>query len=164
MKKRPKIKLKLSVLDYMLEILGMVGLLGLIVLPFIFYRELPDRIPKHFNAMGIPDSYGAKGSIWVLPIIGFVIFSGFTLLNKFPHIFSYPVTVTDENAERIYTIGTKALRLLKVFLMALFLYLNYKTIEIGLQQTEKLSSVLFLILPLAVLVMSVFTIFKMIKK
>jgi hypothetical protein len=36
-----------------------------------------------------------------------------TILNRFPHVFNYPKKITNQNAERQYTIATRLIRYLK---------------------------------------------------
>ncbi len=161
---RPKIKIKYQTIDYVIELLGIIGLVCLIVLPIYFCNDLPDRIPKHFNIHGQPDSYGSKGIIWLLPSIGLFLYFGMTLLNKIPHLFNYPTKVTDENAEKLYKIGVLTVRILKVVVILTFAYLNFKIIRIGLAESTELG---LLFLPVVVLTMVIVLgvmIYKMTKK
>lgn len=133
-----KIKIKYQAIDFIVELLGIIGMVCLIILPIYFYSELPDIMPKHFNIHGQADSYGSKGVIWILPSIGFLIYIGMTLLNKFPHLFNYPTTVTNENVESLYKTGTRTVRIIKVIAILAFAYLNFRIIYIGLNETLEL--------------------------
>jgi uncharacterized membrane protein len=46
-------------------------IIGLVALIFsaIAYPRLPEQIPIHFNAQGIPDGYGSPLTIFLLPAI-----------------------------------------------------------------------------------------------
>jgi len=132
MNKRPRIHIERSLLDYFVEALGAVGLFALIALPIYFYRYLPAEIPTHFNALGEVDAYGSRGMIWLLPGIGLLIYLGLTILNRYPHHFNYLVKVTESNAARLYTTGTRIIRLTKVVIVLLFAFMSFKTIEIVL--------------------------------
>ena len=138
MEKRPRIPIKLTTTDYLFEIIGIIGVVFLIVFPIYFFNDLPSQIPKHFNALGQVDSYGSRESIWLLPAIGLVLYTGMTFLNKFPFAFNYPTKVTNENAEKLYTLGTKTVRLLKIIVVLSFAFLNFKTIEIALNKTTEI--------------------------
>lgn len=151
MKKRPRIQIKLTTADYILEIIGTLGIACLVFLPFYFYNNLPNEIPNHFNAYGQVDSYGKRSAIWLLPTIGLVFYFGMTLLNKYPHIFNYPAKVTEDNAERLYALGTRTIRLLKVVIALLFAFLNFKTIEIALNKADDMGK-LYLPILLSVLI------------
>jgi signal transduction histidine kinase len=103
---RPKIKLKLSSFDWLVEILAAIALIILIVITLIHYSELPDKVPVHFNISGEPDSYAGKMGIWILSIVGTVLYIGLTILNRFPHAFNYTAKITMENAEiRVFDNG-----------------------------------------------------------
>lgn len=145
----PKLKVKLTTFDYIVEIIGLIGIICLIVLPIYFFNDLPDKLPKHFNALGQPDSYSNKGMIWFLPMVTLLLYIGLTILNKFPHIFNYPTKVTNENAERLYRTGTKMVRLLKIIMVLSFAYLNFRIIKVGLNKAAGIGGLfipIFLIL------------------
>jgi uncharacterized membrane protein len=131
---RPKLKIKLTTVDYIIEIIGFIGIICLIALPIYYFNDLPDRLPTHFSALGQADSYGNKNMIWLLPALGLILYIGMTILNKYPHVFNYPIKVTNENAERLYKSGTITVRFLKIVVILSFAYLNFRIIKIGLNE------------------------------
>lgn len=135
---RPIIKLKWNSWDKILEGLGFLALALLLVLPFYFYPELPDRIPRHFDAAGQVTAYGGKGMIWFKPIMGLIMYAGLFLLNRVPQIFNYPSEITPENAERQYRMATRMIRTLNVIIVCTFLYTSYSTIQNALGNQEGL--------------------------
>ena len=161
---RPKINIKYETIDYIIESLGIIALVCLLTAPIYFYNILPDNIPIHYNIHGQPDAYESKQMIWLLPVIGLLLYIGMTLLNKIPHLFNYPTKVTSENAERLYRIGTRTVVVFKVISTLIFAYLNFKTINIGLSQSTRLgvlftpTVVLIIIIPLGIMI------YKMAKK
>ena len=164
MVKRPRIQIKLTPTDYLIEIVGAIGMVGLILFPVYFFNDLPSQIPKHFNALGQVDSYGPRVIIWLLPVIGLLLYAALTLLNKFPFAFNYPTKVTDDNAERLYTLGTRTIRLLKTIVVLSFFFLNFKTIEIALNKSTEIGK-FYLPVFLAVLTISIGTMmYKMTRK
>ena len=138
--KRPRIPINLTKTDYLFEIIGVIGIICLFALPIYFFNDLPNQIPKHYNALGKVDSYGSHVLIWLLPVIGLVIYIGLTVLNRFPFAFNYPTKVTNDNAERLYILGTRTIRLLKVVIILSLAFLNFKTIEIALNKTTEIGN------------------------
>ncbi len=117
---RPKIKLNLSPLDKSLEMTSKIFLViiwGLIIYTFL---KLPATIPTHFNALGQADGYGNKTTLVILPILATIIYFGLIQLNKYPHIFNYITKITDDNAQKQYTIATRLLRFLKLAILLIF--------------------------------------------
>lgn len=45
----------------------------MIILAAAVYSMLPEQIPTHFNAGGVPDSYGPRGTIFLLPLISLAV-------------------------------------------------------------------------------------------
>jgi uncharacterized membrane protein len=129
MLKRPLIRLKLSTSDKIVELLGWMAIIGLWVLIIGNYSELPEKIPTHFNYAGKVDAYGNKVNVLILPIIASVLFVGLTILNQFPQLFNYPVTITEANAEKQYKAATKLLRYLKLIIVFVFGMIAFVTLK-----------------------------------
>lgn len=126
---RPVIKLIKRPQDLALEIATLCGVLLLIGLPVLFYAELPETIPTHFNGKGIADGHGARSTLLMLPIMGTIMSLGLYALNRVPHIFNYPVEITEENAEKHYRNGTSLIRWLNLIIVFSFAYIEWRVID-----------------------------------
>ena len=129
--KRPRIKIELNGFDKILEALGFLILIGVIVYPFLEYASLPDRVPVHYDASGTPDRYGSKSHVWIIVILSSFLYIGMFFLNRFPHLFNFPMEITEENAERQYRLATKMIRGVNVIIVAGFFFINYQSIEVA---------------------------------
>lgn len=125
---RPNLKIKPDWLDYLIEICSIVTLIVIVVLVLINYSALQDTIPTHYNLTGTADSYGNKIAIWIFPLVAFLMYSGLSILTKYPHKFNYPVTITDQNVRKVYKSGILVVRLVKFLSLLLLLYFSLKTI------------------------------------
>jgi len=121
-RKRPKIKTGLTVFDLVVEIAGLIALLAMWIVLMVTYSGLPDVIPINFNHLGQVRSLGTKSSIFNLPVVATVVFAGMTILGRFPHVFNYPVKITDNNAFLQYRNMVRMVRCLK---LAIVLILGY---------------------------------------
>jgi uncharacterized membrane protein len=126
---RPRIKLKLSSHDWVVEFLGLSFLIILIAIPLFYYNQLPERIPTHFNGAGEPDGYGGKSSLFLLPATGFFMYILLTVLEAFPHIYNFPVAITSENAEVQYRLATRLMRILKTVILILFSFISWMSVR-----------------------------------
>jgi uncharacterized membrane protein len=126
---RPKLKIQLSPMDQVFELLGWGVLLALWVWTGTSYSNLPDTIPTHFNAAGEADGFGRKASIVSLPVVASLLYIGLTLLNRVPHSFNFPTPVTQDNALPQYTNATRMIRFLKLILVLVFAGISYQTIQ-----------------------------------
>lgn len=120
METRPKIKLTLSPLDNKLELTGKIFLVVMWSLTLYTFFKLPAIIPTHFNASGQADDHGNKLTLFILPVLATIIYFGLTQLNKYPHIFNYTTKITEDNAQKQYTIATRMLRFLKLAILVIF--------------------------------------------
>ena len=121
MNKRPRIELKLTQIDKILEIFGWIAIFGIWTLTLTNYFELPEIIPTHYNGTGKADGFGNKANILTLPIVSTILFVGMTILNKYPHVFNYQSEITDENALHQYTNATRMMRVLKLVIVLISL-------------------------------------------
>lgn len=126
---RPKINLEWEQADWLLEGLALASLLMLVLLPAAYYSDLPEIIPQHFNARGEADGFGHKSMLWFMPALGAGLYGLLTVLNRWPHIFNYPVRITEENAEQQYRLATRLIRILKVAVLLLFAFITWGIIK-----------------------------------
>ncbi len=103
-----------------MEIASQILFIGLWLSAVIVYLLLPNIIPIHYNASGVPNNFGSKTNLLLLPAIGTVIFLLINKLNKHPEIFNYPYELTKENMPELYTNTTRVLRLLKLAILIIF--------------------------------------------
>lgn len=122
---RPKLKPKLTKTDYLLEAAVFLGLASIWILAITAYHSLPEIIPTHYGFNGQADDWGSKAAIFILPVISLVMIIGMSILNRFPHIFNYPLKVTEENAMQLYRKGTLLIRIIKVIIVILFMFIEW---------------------------------------
>ncbi len=135
---RPILKIKTKKSDYLLEAISALAVIALVALPFIYYHQLPDEIPTHFNVRGEADSFGSKILIWVFTMIGVILYLGLTYMNRIPHKFNYPVDINQENAYYQYKNAIKLIRTVKLFSVLVMLFITYKSITFGLEESDGL--------------------------
>jgi hypothetical protein len=127
-RKRPKIKIWLTLFDLIVEIAGFVAVLAMWILLLTTYSTLPDLIPIHFNGIGEVNHFGEKNSIFMLPVIATVLYAVITILSRFPHILNYPVKITENNASFQYRNMLRMIRIVKLMIVLIFGYLLLHTI------------------------------------
>ena len=138
MEERPRIKLELNTVDKAFEIIGWLLIISVWGFTVKNYANLPETIPTHYNGAGQADGFGGKATILTLPLIATVLFVGLTILNKFPHIFNYPINITQDNALRQYTNATRMIRYLKLIIVVIFGLIAFKTIQNANEQADGL--------------------------
>jgi uncharacterized membrane protein len=137
---KPRIKISLNKIDWMLETTGALALIALILVTIYGYRVLPENIPLHFNLTGEADGFGSKQSILIIPIATLVMYLALTILERFPHKFNYMLEITAENAERQYRNMHYMMKILKVYIVFLFLYVTNMIVQIGSGNLRSLSN------------------------
>ena len=88
------------------------------------YKQLPEKIPTHFDFEGKPDQFGKKGFAFLLPILSTVFFIAFFFITKNPENGNFPIELTKANYEIQYFIMTLVLKWLLFLVSLLFLNLQ----------------------------------------
>ncbi|MDO9262106.1 MAG: DUF1648 domain-containing protein [Flavobacteriaceae bacterium] len=130
-KNRPIIKVEKTTFDGLIDWFNIILWVIYFVYVYLQYQHLPDMIPTHFDANGIPDDFGSKNSIWLLPIIAFVILIGMRVLSHYPHQLNYWIKITEVNAPKQYQFGIHILRFATLYVILLFFYISYTTVKIA---------------------------------
>ena len=104
------------------DVLCFLMILGYVMYLVATWGNLPERVPIHFNAHGIPDRYGKKGSLLLEPILGLLILALLMFCQRFPQWWNYPVAVTEENREHIFEIASKMMSVIKLLSIGVCLY------------------------------------------
>lgn len=132
---RPVISIQLDKWDIWMDITAWTFLILLWIYPLNHYAALPNQIPTHFGLNGKADGYGDKQTILLLPIIATVLNIALRILEKFPHRFNYPITITTKNASYQYQFAIKVLRVLRILISVFFLLIVYRVL-ISIQTGE----------------------------
>lgn len=122
---RPRLTIPRSIVEIVCEAASVAGvLLGLLTATYA-WPQLPDSIPTHFNFAGDADGWGGKGGLFILPAVAGGLYALLTALSFVPHIWNYPVRITEENAERQYKLGRTFVAVLKVELVWTFVAIEW---------------------------------------
>ena len=124
---RPKIRPVLTFSDHLAEAFSILVLVAMWAFFVYAFTLLPDTIPIHFDFKGNPDRYGGKATLIFLPILTTILYLGLTVINRYPHIFNYPVKITEENALKQYTYATRMIRMLKLIIILMFSVIVFYT-------------------------------------
>ena len=145
-KYRPKIQIPVSKIEIVLEIFAFCGVLAILSYSFAYWSKLPDMVPTHFNFTGEADAWGAKSSILLMPAIVVILHIILTMVSRFPHLFNYPVRITEENARQEYILGRYFLKVLKLLIVWMFFFISRFTISIALGEKTNLGNIMWVMM------------------
>ena len=158
-----KITGKYAKINKCLDIIGIVLIIVLIFMTFIYWGKAPEIVPTHFNFKGEVDAYGSKNTLFILLPIALITYIWIAVLSKFPNIYNYPVKINPRNKEKQYLMASTFIRVLNVETLAIFSYIQM-SIGVSMNNVEKGLSMTFLPISLLVLFGSVgFYIYKSVK-
>ncbi|MGO9259294.1 MAG: DUF1648 domain-containing protein [Bryobacteraceae bacterium] len=114
---------------FLREALALAGLALQIVVVWVSWNTLPDRVPTHYGFSGRADAYGGKSSLIVLPAVSVGLYLLVTVVSFFSRLFNYPVVVTDKNRDRLEAITVAMVGWIKVEMMWSFAYISWAIVR-----------------------------------
>ena len=121
-------KIKNNKIDWILEGLCLVMLVGLTLYLIFSWGSLPDKIPAHYDFAGNIDRWGKKGEILIVPIMSWVLYLMITGLEQIPSLWNTGVQVTVENQWRVYRTLKYMIKSLKLIMVADFTYMTMNSL------------------------------------
>lgn len=122
-------KMPFRLADQILEIIGLVIVLGSFFELYVKIDTLPKIIPTHFDGSGTVDGWSEKTDLFMMPAFSAALWLLMVFLSRKPHLFNYPTTLTDENRAVQYRNGALLMRLFAVSLPLVFAILIHSTIQ-----------------------------------
>jgi len=90
----------------------------------------------HSNLYGEVDAYGSKKTtvaiLLFLSMLNISTYAILKILNKYPHIFNFPVAVTEQNAFFLYKTATRMIRWINLFICLLFTGAIWEICDLGM--------------------------------
>ena len=107
-----------------INVICVLQIIGIVIYLLVAWSSIPDQIPGHFNASGEVNRWDSKSTLFIVPIISFVIFTTMTVIERFPHLWNTGVRVTEENKFRVYGILRGLLISVKLIVVTMFTVLT----------------------------------------
>ena len=148
---RPRIRITVTPLEFILELISLLGLICAAGMLIKFWPDLPAVIPQHFASTGEVDAWGDPSSLYFLLGANFLLYIMMTAVRRFPHTFNYPVQITEDNAARQYQLAVLYISLLKTQVVWLFVYLQWQIIQVALGNSTGMGTWFVMVVLLALL-------------
>jgi uncharacterized membrane protein len=127
---KPKLSINTSKSGKIFNIIALL-LFFISIFYLIFkWNILPDQVPIHYNASGVPDDWGPKGFIFLPLGLGITLWMGIYFLEKYPHLHNNSF-ITAENVERQYRNSSLMLNVLKNELLLLFSFNSFNDVHVA---------------------------------
>jgi uncharacterized membrane protein len=161
---RPVISIKKERIDYFYLYGSYVLTTSMWIYVLMKYQSLPDIIPTHFGMNGMPDGFGDKSVLFLIPILVSLMVFFLNVMCLFPHKFNYMTVINTENAEWQYKKALRLLRYLQFFISLVFSYIVYQEIESAINKKSNLSFWFIPILLFGIMIPAVTTVYRSLQK
>jgi hypothetical protein len=142
--KKVKIDIPLSRFEIIIQVLAMMGILYVTFLMVFKYGDLPDNVPTQYNALGETVGWGKKSSLLILYVVAICIYAGLTVLERLPHLYNFPVSITEENIRKQYFLARSLITVLKLAVVAIFLVIMASAFHINTNDPKLLMGNIFM--------------------
>ncbi|MCA6073732.1 hypothetical protein [Fulvivirga sedimenti] len=122
MDSKPKITLRLTQFDWLLETLALTALLICISFTIYIYPSVPQMVSRYIGISGAPVGYYSRNLLWTFPLLSILLYSLVSWVNRRPHLYNYPREITADNAIHFYLLACRWVRLVKLIFMGGFAY------------------------------------------
>lgn len=116
--------MKRTLLVWIVDLFCGALLIGITIWVACRYGSLPDRIPIHYGADGVVDGYGAKGMVWVLVAVSWILVGIVSAVEQFPRFWNVPFKVTKENQCRVLILTWHLISTTKLIVLGIVVYLT----------------------------------------
>lgn len=135
---RPKLEIPLSSFEIVIQLVSILGIVVIFLTLLLSWTKIPGEIPTHFGASGSADGWGGKSSLLFLPILMLVLYAMLSVIERFPQAYNYLGEITEQNAEFQYRNARMMISSLKVEIIFLFGYIEWKTVQVALNKSAGL--------------------------
>ena len=130
---RPRLRPRPTAVDLVIETAGALALAATIAFLALSWTRLPATLPTHFDFAGRPNAWGPKASLLFLPSVALALYTGLSVLQRFPWVYNYAVEIEAHNAESQYRLAVRLLRVLKAIIAAAFGWIDCATVRLSLE-------------------------------
>lgn len=116
--------------QWFLETISVLFLLASFGYIFLKWSGIPETVPMHWGVNGVADSFGSKTGLLFVPVIAGILFAGISALQRHPSIWNFPVKLTDENRDRVYSISLTMLLSVKAVCSASFFEITHSMVNL----------------------------------
>lgn len=95
-----------------MQVFTLILLIAVYLFLAVYWKQIPDRIPAHFNGQGEIDRWGGKSEILICPAMLFFLYLGMRWVQRKPQLWNTGITVTPANSIYVH-------RYLKDFLVTI---------------------------------------------
>ena len=117
-------KIKNNLADNIMEVICLILMVGIVLYLILVWNKLPDKIPAHYDWAGNVDRWGSKGELLILPIMTWIMYGFFSVVELFPKAWNTGVKVTEENQARVYRVLKYMVKSLKLIVVLDFSYMT----------------------------------------
>src|ERR1700687_958966 len=111
-----------TTLDWTLEGISLALLGSIFVNLAAHWSELPDRVPRHYGALGDPNAWGSKSGLWVLPVVAVGMYLLLTAASRYQQLINLPIRI-DRDLPEVRKLLLKMTIYMKAIIVLMLAYI-----------------------------------------
>ena len=121
-------KTRYTALQIVLEILGALLIVFMAVSVIRQWHTLPEAIPGHYDSHGDVDRWASRWEIFVMPLIGLVLYLLLTAMAAFPGKWGLPNSLPEEHRRAIHSRVRTMISVLKLEILGAIAYITLRNV------------------------------------
>ncbi|EUJ37127.1 DUF1648 domain-containing protein [Brochothrix campestris] len=117
-----------TILQQVFTWLSFLVLTALALFLAVNYQALPKIVPMHFNFAGEIDGYAGRASVWLLPIIGFLMWLLLFVIGAHPEKHNY-MFLTEANKRAQYRLSCTIVAGSNLFISLVFMIITLAILQ-----------------------------------
>lgn len=124
-------KIKKSFLDYSMEFICLLTMIGTIAYMVVMWPYVPEQIPVHFNGAGLIDKMGNKNEIFILLIGTWFMYLFLSAVGKIPASWNTGVRSGMKDKLRVYMAVRHLISTSKCIVVLILTYMTIQSLRIS---------------------------------
>lgn len=124
-------------MDWLFEVISLAALAGVFAVVIAHWTELPAQVPRHFGASGLPNRWGSKSGLWILPITSAIVYIGVTAASRYQTLINIPFSI-ERNSPEVRRLLLSMSIVLKAVMLLVFAYSAWANVNTALGRSEGL--------------------------
>ncbi len=128
-----------SAFDWVLEALAFAALAAIFITVAAHWTEIPAQVPRHFGISGVPNGWGNKHGMLLLPLTAVGLYILMTVTARYQRLINVPMAI-DREAPEVKRLLQSMSITLKMVLLFVFVYMEWAQVNTALARSSGLGN------------------------
>src|SRR5699024_2450384 len=119
--------------EWVWDIIVYTVFIAMVLFIIILWRELPEKVPAHFNGAGEVDRWGARFELWILPLVGLFTLLFLQIFERHPEMHNHTKRMNESNRAQFYLLLRRLINQVKNICLIIFAFITLESVMIAME-------------------------------